>query len=78
MRADRIVAIGGITNSRECMDVISQLLKLPIRVINGQSAGAVGSCLLAGVAMNFFESEDAAFDTMYAAQSENVKPSTGA
>ena len=78
LHADRIVAIGGITNSRECMDVISQLLELPIRVINGQSAGAVGSCLLAGVAMNFFESEDAAFDTMYAAQSENVKPSTGA
>jgi len=71
LRADRIVAIGGITNSPECMAVISQVLELPICVINGQSAGAVGSCLLAGVATGTFENEEAAFSTMYAVQAEN-------
>lgn len=78
LRADRIVAIGGITNSRECMDVISQVLNLPIQVVNGQSAGAVGSCLLAGIATGVFESEEAAFDTMYAVQAGSVKQSVEA
>lgn len=72
LHADRIVAIGGITNSRECMDVLEQVLGMPISVVNGQSAGAVGSCLLAGIATGVFGGEEAAFDMMYSAQTGNA------
>lgn len=65
--ADRITAIGGITNSDECIKVISQTLGCEIKVVNGQSAGAVGSCLLGGVGIGTFESEKAAFATMKSA-----------
>ncbi|MBQ2468160.1 MAG: hypothetical protein II503_00615, partial [Clostridia bacterium] len=43
LRADRITAIGGITNSKVSIDIISDVMEQKINVVNGQSAGAVGS-----------------------------------
>ena len=64
LRADRITAIGGITNSAVCTGIISDVLERKISVVNGQSAGAVGSCLLAGIGTGVFGGEKEAFETM--------------
>ena len=62
--ADRIVAIGGITNSKVSIDIISDVMEQEITVVNGQSAGAVGSCLLAGIGVGAFGGERSAFEIM--------------
>ena len=64
--ARNITAIGGITNSPICTAVISQVLGQEIKVVNGQSAGAVGSALLAGIGTGCFPGERAAFEAMKA------------
>lgn len=64
LRADRITAIGGITNSKVCVDIISDVMGVKINVVNGQSAGAVGSCLLAGIGTGAFGGEKSAFEIM--------------
>ncbi|MBQ5973766.1 MAG: hypothetical protein IJL69_06140 [Oscillospiraceae bacterium] len=66
LRAEKITAIGGITNSAVCTRVIAEVLEQEIRVVNGQSAGAVGSCLLAGVGVGLFPGEREAFAAMKA------------
>ncbi|MBQ7638531.1 MAG: FGGY-family carbohydrate kinase, partial [Clostridia bacterium] len=67
LHADSITAIGGITNSPVCTRVLSEVLGQEIRVVNGQSAGAVGSCLLAGMGLGVYRDEKDAFETMYRA-----------
>ena len=64
LHADRITAIGGITNSKVCIDIISDVMGGKINVVNGQSAGAVGSCLLAGIGIGAFPGEKEAFEIM--------------
>ena len=64
IEVSRIVAIGGSTNSKECVEIISTVLCSSISVINGQSAGAVGSCLLGGIGIGVFKDEKAAFKLM--------------
>ncbi len=64
--ARNITAIGGITNSPICTAVISQVLGQEVKVVNGQSAGAVGSALLAGIGTGCFPGERAAFEAMKA------------
>lgn len=68
LTANSITAIGGITNSPICVDIISRALGKKIDVINGQSAGAVGSCLLAGIGTGFYKNEKEAFGIMNAAR----------
>ena len=62
--ADSVTAIGGITNSKIATDIISGVIERPMNVVNGQSAGAVGSCLLAGIGIGIYKDEHDAFDTM--------------
>ena len=62
--ADSVTAIGGITNSKIATDIISRVIDRPLSVVNGQSAGAVGSCLLAGMGLGIYKDEHDAFDTM--------------
>lgn len=64
--ANSITAIGGITNSKICVDIISKALGREIKVVNGQSAGAVGSCLLAGIGTGIYKDEKEAFSIMKA------------
>ena len=64
LNADSITAIGGITNSPICTRIISEVLGKKIKVVNGQSAGAVGSALLAGIGLGIYKNEREAFDTM--------------
>ena len=66
LRADSITAIGGITNSPICTRILSEVLGRDIKVVNGQSAGAVGSCLLAGMGVGVYKDEFDAFSRMSA------------
>ena len=64
LRADKITAIGGITNSPVCVRIISEILGQEVGVVNGQAAGAVGSCLLGGIGTGLFASEKDAVERM--------------
>ena len=70
LTADRITAIGGITNSPICTRVIGEVLGRKVETVNGQSAGAVGSALLAGIGVGLFPTEKEAFEKMKAALPE--------
>ena len=62
--AESITAIGGITNSKIATEIISNALQREIKVVNGQSAGAVGSCLLGGIGIGLYKNEIEAFSIM--------------
>lgn len=64
LKAGTVTAIGGITNSPVCTRIISEVLEKPVNVVNGQSAGAVGSCLLAGMGTGLYKDEKEAFAVM--------------
>ncbi len=66
LECNKVVIIGGITNAKVCIDVIEEVLGIPLESINGQSAGAVGSAMLAGIGIGIFDGETAAFEKMYA------------
>lgn len=61
LKPDKITMVGGITNSKVIMDVISEVIGQKLTTVNGQSAGAVGSALLAGVGVKKFKDEKDAF-----------------
>ena len=61
LRAEKITMIGGISNSPLCVQVVSEVLQRPVRVVNGQCAGAVGAALLAGVGIRLYADEKEAF-----------------
>lgn len=63
-RADRITMAGGITNSAVCVKIIAETLGRDIRVVNGVSAGAAGSAMLAGIGVGKFKDERDAFKKM--------------
>lgn len=64
LSADRITMIGGISNSAECVRVVSEVLGRPIRVANGQAAGAVGAALLGGIGAGIYKNEKDAFSVI--------------
>ncbi len=68
--ADQITMIGGITNSAVCVNIVSEILGIPISVVNGQSAGAVGAALLAGIGVGVFQNEKQAFMSMISYQNQ--------
>ena len=53
--------IGGISNSPVCVGIVSEVLGKPISVVNGQCAGAAGSCMLAGIGIGLYRDERDAF-----------------
>ncbi len=61
LRADKITMIGGISNSALCVKIVSDILERPIKVANGQAAGAVGACMLAGIGIGIYKNEKEAF-----------------
>lgn len=61
LKADHVTMIGGITNSDVCVKIVSDILEVPITVVNGQAAGAVGAALLAGIGVGIYEDEKDAY-----------------
>lgn len=64
LRHEKIALIGGITNSEVCTKIIAEVLGQKIHVTNGESAGAVGSAMLAAIGIGRFSSEEDAFEKM--------------
>lgn len=57
VKATELKIVGGITNAKQWLDVISEVTGRKVTVVNGESAGAVGSAAMAGVGAGIFESE---------------------
>ena len=53
--------IGGISNSAECVKVVSEVLRCPVKVANGQAAGAIGAAMLGGIGVGIYKNEKDAF-----------------
>ena len=68
--AKSVTAIGGITNSKIATGIVEKVIERPLGVVNGMSAGAVGSCLLAGIGLGVYKDEHEAFNTMIRSQNE--------
>ena len=60
----RITIIGGITNSPICIRIIAETLGREVHTVNGVSAGAIGSAIVAAVGVGDFESEKTCFKAM--------------
>ncbi|MBR0277667.1 MAG: hypothetical protein IJQ50_04320, partial [Clostridia bacterium] len=57
VQAKSIRIVGGITNSKEWLSVISEICDTKVEVVNGECAGAAGAALMAGVGAKIFKSE---------------------
>ncbi len=64
LKAEKVTMIGGISNSEDCVKVVSEVLQKPIRVANGQAAGAVGAALLGGIGVGIYKNEKEAFSVI--------------
>ncbi len=64
LKAEKITMIGGISNSAVCVNIVSEILEKPIRVANGQAAGAVGAALLGGIGVGVYKNEKDAFSVV--------------
>ena len=61
LKAEKVTMIGGISNSADCVKIVSEVLKRPIRVANGQAAGAIGAALLGGIGVGVYKNEKDAY-----------------
>ncbi len=64
LKAEKITMIGGISNSKVCVEIVSEILERPITVANGQAAGAVGAALLGGIGAKVYKNEIDAFSVI--------------
>jgi sugar (pentulose or hexulose) kinase len=64
LRAGRITMVGGPTESPIWPQIVAEVSGLPLRLINGQTAGAVGAALLAAVGCGLFGDVRQAFAAM--------------
>ena len=49
--------VGGITNSKIFLQVIREITGRNIKVVNGETAGAVGSAIMAGIGTGYYSDE---------------------
>ena len=68
LKAEKITMIGGISNSPACVRIVSEVLEKPVKVVNGQCAGAVGACMLAGIGVGIYKNEREAFSRFAATE----------
>lgn len=64
LKAEKVTMIGGISNSKICVDIVSEILERPIKVANGQAAGAIGAALLGGIGVGIYENEKKAYEVI--------------
>ena len=64
LKAEKITMIGGISNSDVCVGIVSEILERHVGVSNGQAAGALGACLLAGIGVGIYENEKEAYKVL--------------
>ncbi len=56
-----IILIGGIANAPVCVQVIADTLERDLKVASGESAGAVGAAMLAGIGIEMYKNEKDAY-----------------
>lgn len=61
LKAEKVTMIGGISNSADCVKIVSEVLGKPIRVANAQTAGAIGAALLGGIGVGVYKNEKQAY-----------------
>jgi sugar (pentulose or hexulose) kinase len=64
IRAERIAMVGGPAESLVWPRILAEITGLELKLINGQTAGAVGAAILAAVGAGLFEDERDAFASM--------------
>lgn len=64
IRADRIAMVGGPSESPVWPRIVAEITGLELKLINGQTAGAVGAAILASVGAGLFRDEREAFSAM--------------
>jgi xylulokinase len=64
IRAGRITMVGGPTESPIWPRIVAEVSGLPLRLINGQTAGAMGAAILAAVGCGLYADEREAFGFM--------------
>jgi xylulokinase len=64
IKSDRIAMVGGPAESPVWPRIVAEITGLELRLINGQTAGAVGAAILAAVGAGLFRDEVQAFESM--------------
>jgi xylulokinase len=64
IKADRIAMVGGPAESPVWPRIVAEITGLELKLINGQTAGAVGAAILAAVGAGLFRNEREAFASM--------------
>jgi sugar (pentulose or hexulose) kinase len=64
IKADRIAMVGGPAENPVWPRIVAEITGLELKLINGQTAGAVGAAILAAVGAGLFEDEREAFSAM--------------
>jgi xylulokinase len=64
IKADRIVMVGGPAESPVWPRIVAEITGLELKLINGQTAGAVGAAILAAIGAGLFRDEGEAFTSM--------------
>ena len=74
--ARRIVMVGGPAESPVWPRIVSDVTGLRLELLNGQTAGALGGAILAGVAAGVFADERAGFAAL-GGESQRISPHPG-
>jgi xylulokinase len=61
---EQMTMVGGPSESRVWTQIVADVTELPIRLINGQTAGAMGAAILAGIGSGIFKNEKEGFSAM--------------
>ncbi len=64
IRADRIAMVGGPSESPVWPRIVAEITGLELKLINGQTAGALGAAILAAIGAGLFRDEHEAFSSM--------------
>ncbi len=64
IEAERIAMVGGPSESPVWPQIVAEIIGLELKLINGQTAGAVGAAILAAIGAGLFRNEREAFEAM--------------
>ncbi len=62
LKANNITMVGGASGSLLWPQIMARVTEKPMRLINGQMAGAIGSAIMAGVGIGLFNNEEEGFN----------------
>ena len=75
IKAERIAMVGGPSESPIWPQIMADVTGLELNMINGQTAGAVGAAMMAGIGSGYFENESDAFEAV-GGEAKIINPSS--